>query len=113
MADNVIGCSCFFAFICFAIIVTIAADKKVTGLQQHDFDTEEEYDLHWAPRWKIIVRCFFTMILLLMIAFFMPTTKTLVTMYAVPRVVNNENMQKMPETMVNFVNAYIDKNKGE
>lgn len=43
-----------------------------------------------------------------------PSTKTFIAMYTIPTIVNNKEVQKLPENLVKFANGYLDKlNKKE
>lgn len=44
----------------------------------------------------------------------LPSTETLIAMYTIPAIVNNKEVQKLPENLLKFANDYLEKaNKKE
>jgi len=53
----------------------------------------------------------------IIISIFTPSSYTIAAMYVIPKIINNEGLQKLPEKMINVLNSKLDKwmesNKGE
>jgi hypothetical protein len=47
------------------------------------------------------------------ITFLIPSTKTLVAMYTIPPIVNNQTMKKLPANLINFANDWLTKQDKE
>ena len=64
--------------------------------------------LKWSKRAVIISAI--TWIIVGLISTLMPSSKTIVAMITVPAIVNNEEVQKLPSNIVQFVNTYLEEN---
>lgn len=42
------------------------------------------------------------------IAIFVPSTKTALAMAVIPPVINNEQVQKLPDNLLGFINEYLE-----
>ena len=57
---------------------------------------------------KVTVRCMFPLIFLLFLIAFIPSTKEACAIYLIPKVVNNEEVQKVPNNALKLLNAKLE-----
>jgi len=49
----------------------------------------------------------------LFIGFFSPSTKTIISMYTIPSIINNQEVQKLPDNLLKFANDYLTKEENK
>lgn len=121
-ADSIWIASYIIATLLFACIVLFAIDETNKEMLTQMKNNEEKInafggvekpsDKNTAKKDSRGWRTVCLLILIFMsIGFFMPSTKTCIAMYAVPKIVNNKSLQKLPESMLKYINNYITENK--
>lgn len=60
---------------------------------------------------KISIKVLLPALLLLLSAFFIPNTKEICAMKIIPKIVNNEEVQELPNKIVEFANDWIEELK--
>jgi len=67
------------------------------------FWTDDEMEkLHRIRKWIL------SWIIILLIVVFIPSTKDMIAIKVIPPVVNNEEVRKMPEEFLKFLNSYLE-----
>ena len=104
----------FLLFILFMILIGSGGFLALTFMNYDIFErTREEQEkrntlIKWSKR--IVIGSSITWILLGSICTLLPSSKTIVAMITVPAIVNNEEVQKLPNNIVQFVNNYLENN---
>ena len=104
----------FLLFILFMVLVGSGGFLTLTFVNYDLFErTKEEQEkrnilIKWFKR--IVIGSSITWILLGSICTLLPSSKTIVAMITVPAIVNNEEVQKLPNNIVQFVNNYLENN---
>lgn len=86
---------------CIPFVVTIWASFTVP-----DIDYDEKLMPKVVKARKISG---YLLILSCLIAIFCPSTKTMIAMYTIPPIVNNQEVQKLPQNLLKFANDYLEK----
>ena len=110
LADALFDALVILTVISAAITFLMAIEPDLKYMSKHDSDKEkEDKDSHNKKITTSFIKSFVCFFLFALAAVLMPSTKTLVAMYVVPRVVNNTSVQKMPEAVLRFVERYASK----
>jgi hypothetical protein len=103
LADNIILLLRIIAMI-WAILVVIFIVKLIT------LDADSDHpEIISKLSMKDIKLSLIGFIVFLPLSFFCPSTKTLLAMYTIPPIVNNQEIQKLPMNLLNFANDYLEK----
>lgn len=86
----------------FGISVVILFGLLIVSVVYADATSEEQNTIAKFRKWFVTV--FFSLIILDTI---IPNSKTIAAMYAVPAVVNNEQVQQLPEEILMFVRDFL------
>ena len=86
----------------FGITVVILFGMLIASIVFIDASSEEQKALAKFRKWFIAV--FASLIILDTV---IPDSKTIAAMYAVPAVVNNEQVQQLPEEILTFVRDFL------
>ena len=62
---------------------------------------------------KISFRVAIGCLVVLIMSLFIPNSKTLIAMATIPLVINNEQVQKLPENVLGFINEYLEEKRGD
>ena len=83
-------------------------------LKSSELDYSSSYQQKtYARGAKITFRCAIGCIVVLVISLFIPNSKTLVAMITIPPVINNEQVQKLPENVLGFINDYLEEKRSD
>ena len=87
-------------FLFFLIIVSLLSGAVLSLAAAHDDD--------WWPKLKkwIKLSAMATLVSMLLLVF-IPTTKEYAAIYLIPKIVNNEQVQKVPENALNLLNTKL------
>jgi len=108
LADSVL--LLFLVIILISVVSMLLLVMDYKDIREFDDDKEKEKkNIHNKKNAKAIIRCLMSALLSVLVLVFVPSTKTLVAMYVIPRVVNNTNVQKLPEAILRFVENYAEK----
>jgi hypothetical protein len=58
---------------------------------------------------KTITKSIIAAIFFSILSITIPSTKTLIAMYAIPPIVNDHEVQKLPDNLLRFINNYLEK----
>lgn len=75
-----------------------------------------EQDIYHAwnlTKLKLLKRLSIFFLVLCLVTSLIPSAKTVVAMTIIPAIVNNQDMQKLPENIIKFVNDYLERTKEE
>ena len=72
-----------------------------------------EFDINPNVRIRWIKRILAALFSCLILAVFIPSTKTLAAMYVIPPIVNSESVQELPAEILSFVKEYLKDMKDE
>jgi heme/copper-type cytochrome/quinol oxidase subunit 2 len=97
LADSMIALFVIFIIISFISMFLIRDHSEATGRDGTN---------------KLCV-CLLVLLFSIVSLVFIPSSKTLTAMYVIPTVVNNKEVQKLPENIIKFVNSYLENNKEE
>lgn len=64
---------------------------------------EEEFNKGASISLKGIIICF----IFISLSMFIPNSKTMIAMVTIPPVINNEQVQELPENVLGFINDYL------
>lgn len=92
----------------FGISVVILFGVIIVSVIYADATLEEQKAIAKFRKWFVAV--FFSLIIL---DTAMPSSKTIAAMYAVPAVVNNEQVQQLPEEILMFVRDFLKEHTKE
>lgn len=92
----------------FGISVIILFGTLIVSVVFADASLEEQRTIAKFRKWFAIV--FFSLITLDTV---IPSSKTIAAMYAVPAVVNNEQVQQLPEEILMFVRDFLKEHTKE
>lgn len=104
----------FLLFILFMVLIGSGGFLTLTFVNYDIFErTKEEQEkkntlIKWFKR--ILIGSSITWIVLGSICTLLPSSKTVIAMITVPAIVNNEEVQKLPNNIVQFVNNYLENN---
>lgn len=107
VAGIIFGLSIIACGACFLYVLMESPDEN-TFLSK---EGKEKKRLWLNPKIKIIKKIVVCGLISLSICFFVPSAKTCVAMYVVPKVVNNESLQKLPDSILKYINNYITEEK--
>ena len=88
----------------FASIILIG----VRVAEHEEIEKEVNKDVRQTFAW-IIGLCLSLFFISITVNIFTPTTKEAVAMYLLPKIVNNEQVQKLPDTTLKLFNAKLEK----
>lgn len=57
---------------------------------------------------KAVIMALIVAVIMGFIAIFVPSTKTALAMAVIPPVINNEQVQKLPDNLLGFINEYLE-----
>lgn len=89
----------FFIFIILSIIFFVIGRRS-----DH---CDENNNKH--IKLKLAKKCLISSLLILTLQPFIPSTKTLIAMYTIPPIVNNKQVQQLPDNLLKFANDYLTK----
>jgi uncharacterized membrane protein len=82
--------------------------------------TNDDKNTHWGWYKKWLISLSFLIIALSLLVTFIPTTKEAAAIYLIPKIANNEQVQKLPDNAMKFLNGKLeewvsefDEKKGE
>lgn len=101
------GLSCAFFIFCSLVLII---GHNIARSEFEARPNQKDYKLS-AERWeKKRPRSFITIplgILFFVISIFIPTTKEFVIIKVAPAIVNNEQVQELPDNLMKFINGWI------
>jgi hypothetical protein len=93
---------CIFIFLYFAFI----ASGFIGGIFSVASEVWEE--TYWTRAKSAWTRWAVGFFILIVVSFFTPSTKEMVAIYMIPKVANNEQIQKLPDDTAKFLNAQLE-----
>jgi len=91
-------------------VIGLIASIIYRAVTASEFYREEEATAITLKRFKYVLKISLT---LLAIGSVTPSTKTIVAMYAVPSIVNNEKVQMLPEKILDLIDKKVDEALGK
>ena len=85
----------------FCIVRTNLADARE--------ETEKDFEL-WSRKF---FKFFVVFAIIFTSSIFVPNSKTLIAMTMIPPVINNEQVQELPENVLGFINDYLKEKRDE
>lgn len=94
----------------FAVLTGLATIISIIGLLFSLFSEDfKEYLSNWKRVIKYVVMPIF--ILFLSVAVFLPTTKEMAAIIVIPKIINNEKVQELPQRLLDLGMEWIDELK--
>lgn len=110
IVDNLKEFFCFFGTI--GLVACLGAFCIFNVQSSSDYNSkreEEQFNKGASISLKGAIICFSFVFLSLLI----PNSKTLVAMVTIPPVINNEQVQELPENVLGFINDYLKEKRDE
>lgn len=112
--ENIRSSFGFFLFVLSCIVFGSGLFLIMSHTQSSLFvKTKEEDRIHKVKiKWlkRVLVISSILWVLFGLVCTFLPSSKTVIAMITVPAIVNNEEVQKLPSNIVQFVNGYLEEN---
>lgn len=91
-------------------VILFCASVVLTGafLVFSPIIVDECFDDDWAKWRKLTVKLVVTTIILSIPACLVPTTKEAAAIYLIPKITNNEQVQKLPDNALKFLNGKFE-----
>ena len=108
LADSIIDCLAIIMFMCVILCIVFCVIFFCNYEDSCYHDKEDQIKKPNTSK-KYIKSTIIIFIVALFICTIIPTTKTLIAMYTIPPIVNNKQVQQLPENLLKFANDYLTK----
>lgn len=98
----------FIGIFVFGFILCMTYGSSSMFEETKEERAKKETMLKWCKRG--LISCSILWVILGSITILIPSSKTIIAMITVPAIVNNEEVQKLPSNVVQFVNQYLEDN---
>ena len=99
----------FFIIVAASIIGSVICGIWWATRIADGYNTDDDDKIITKKARKSTLTLFLIAIVTSFVCVFIPDTKTLIAMYTIPPIVNNKEVQKLPENLVKFANDYLEK----
>ena len=94
----------YFNILGFVILLVCTIVKKYEYLETNYEEYKEKYLRQYKNFKKRTILCFIPAFLLVSLAVLTPSTKEAIAIWALPKIVNNEQAQQIPENFAKLIN---------
>ena len=103
--------SCLFGVLGILMLIYVGAVILFCGVfaDENKIDFSEYYNTRTKKAKPVLIGILGSIILL--IGILMPSTKEMATIIIVPKIINNEEIQKIPNKMIDLANEWLDELK--
>lgn len=111
ISDHIINCfralSCISGIFLF-IILLVYLFSSLDGLDNSDLDGLKDLSKTYEKTKTFFILSFLSLILFLTLTVFTPSSKLIATIYLAPKIINNEEIQKIPNNALKLLNSKME-----